>query len=82
MHKCVFVVFAVSGLSSSSESAATQAAMGMAVNAGSAVMLLTLIWGSCIVFGSFDLSTPSPVSSTTALVDDDTQTPPKSVSGN
>ncbi|KAM7525051.1 hypothetical protein LguiA_014953 [Lonicera macranthoides] len=71
----------VSGLSSSSESAATQAAMGMAVNAGSAVMLLTLIWGSCIVFGSFDLSTPSPISSTTALVDDDTQTPPKSVSG-
>lgn len=77
-------MFAVSGLSSSSESAATQAAMGMAVNAGTAVMLLTLIWGSCIVFGSFDLSTPSPSSltTTTALVDEDTQTPPKSITGN
>lgn len=30
--------------------------MGMGFLAGSAVMLLTLVWGSCIAFGSTDFS--------------------------
>ncbi|KAA8519703.1 hypothetical protein F0562_013852 [Nyssa sinensis] len=48
-----------SGLSASRESAGEQATMGMSILAGSAVMLLTLIWGLCVAFGCFDLSEAS-----------------------
>ncbi|KAA8519701.1 hypothetical protein F0562_013854 [Nyssa sinensis] len=50
------VLLIASGLSASSEAAAEQAAMGVSVLAGSAVMLVTLIWGSCVALGSYDLS--------------------------
>ncbi|CAK9185272.1 unnamed protein product [Ilex paraguariensis] len=56
------MVVLMSGLSGSSETAAVQATMGMSSNAGSAVMNLTLIWGACVAFGSYDLSEDSAVS--------------------
>ncbi|KAK3039928.1 hypothetical protein RJ639_027763 [Escallonia herrerae] len=49
----------VSGLSATTTNAEEQAASGMSLLAGSTVMLLTLIWGSCIAFGSKDLSEDS-----------------------
>ncbi|KAI3710197.1 hypothetical protein L2E82_39971 [Cichorium intybus] len=52
------------GLSSDDQGASFNAAMGMNVLAGSAVMSLTLIWPSVIAFGSYDLAD-----------DDDTITP-------
>ncbi|KAI3801832.1 hypothetical protein L1987_29949 [Smallanthus sonchifolius] len=45
-----------SRLSSDETGASSMAAMGMNVLAGSAVMSLTLIWPSVIVFGSYDLA--------------------------
>ncbi|KAF7149595.1 hypothetical protein RHSIM_Rhsim02G0139100 [Rhododendron simsii] len=50
------VLMLVSGLNSSTTSVEEQAEMGMGFLAGSAVMLLTLVWGSCIAFGSTDFS--------------------------
>ncbi|XP_071700955.1 sodium/calcium exchanger NCL2-like isoform X2 [Rutidosis leptorrhynchoides] len=44
------------GLSSDDTGASFSAAMGMNVLAGTAVMSLTLIWPSVIVFGSYDLA--------------------------
>ncbi|KAL8228713.1 hypothetical protein R6Q57_013613 [Mikania cordata] len=44
------------GLSSDDRGASFNAAMGMNVLAGSAVMSLTLIWPSVIAFGSYDLA--------------------------
>ncbi|KAI3828395.1 hypothetical protein L1987_02496 [Smallanthus sonchifolius] len=45
-----------SRLSSDDTGASSMAEMGMSVLAGSAVMSLTLIWPSVIVFGSYDLT--------------------------
>ncbi|KAI3824475.1 hypothetical protein L1987_05935 [Smallanthus sonchifolius] len=45
-----------SRLSSNDTGASSMAEMGMSVLAGSAVMSLTLIWPSVIVFGSYDLA--------------------------
>ncbi|GMJ05286.1 Na+/Ca2+ exchanger [Hibiscus trionum] len=45
----------VSGLSGTPETAQGQVSVGMGLLAGSTVMLLTLIWGSCIVVGKCDL---------------------------
>nr|DAD21138.1 TPA_asm: hypothetical protein HUJ06_022601 [Nelumbo nucifera] len=42
----------VSGLSGSKETAQSQVLVGMGLLAGSTVMLLTLLWGSCVVVGS------------------------------
>lgn len=46
----------VSGLSGSKETAQKQVLIGMGLLAGSTVMLLTLLWGSCVVVGKCDLS--------------------------
>ena len=46
---------AVSGLSGSTAVAQEQVSVGMGLLAGSTVMLLTVIWGSCIVIGKCDL---------------------------
>ncbi|XP_074557342.1 sodium/calcium exchanger NCL1-like [Curcuma longa] len=46
----------VSGLSGSKEIAQNQVSIGMGLLAGSTVMLLTILWGSCIVLGKTDLS--------------------------
>ncbi|KAG5561809.1 hypothetical protein RHGRI_004751 [Rhododendron griersonianum] len=50
------VLMLASGLKASTTSVEEQAEMGMGFLAGSAVMLLTLVWGSCIAFGSTDFS--------------------------
>lgn len=46
----------VSGLSGSKETAQSQVLIGMGLLAGSTVMLLTLLWGSCIIVGKCDIS--------------------------
>ncbi|KAE8683772.1 Sodium/calcium exchanger family protein / calcium-binding EF hand family protein isoform 2 [Hibiscus syriacus] len=45
----------VSGLSGTAETAQGQVSVGMGLLAGSTVMLLTVIWGSCVVVGRCDL---------------------------
>lgn len=50
-----FFSFSVSGLSGSTETAQSQVSVGMGLLAGSTVMLLTVIWGSCIIVGTCDL---------------------------
>ncbi|GLT48584.1 hypothetical protein SLA2020_222010 [Shorea laevis] len=45
----------VSGLSGTAETAQSQVSIGMGLLAGSTVMLLTVIWGSCVVVGRCDL---------------------------
>ncbi|KAK6917653.1 Sodium/calcium exchanger membrane region [Dillenia turbinata] len=57
------VLVLVSGLTASTDSAEEQAEMSMALLAGSAVMLLTLIWGACVASGSYDISQSSSSSS-------------------
>eukprot|EP00268_Persea_americana_P005394 TRINITY_DN11803_c1_g1_i3.p1 TRINITY_DN11803_c1_g1~~TRINITY_DN11803_c1_g1_i3.p1 ORF type:complete len:390 (-),score=51.12 TRINITY_DN11803_c1_g1_i3:810-1979(-) len=49
----------VSGLSGSKETAQNQVSIGMGLLAGSTVMLLTWLWGSCVVTGKCDLSEDS-----------------------
>lgn len=49
----------VSGLSGSTETAQSQVLIGMGLLAGSTVMLLTLLWGSCLVVGKCDISDDS-----------------------
>ncbi|XP_020251410.1 uncharacterized protein LOC109828852 [Asparagus officinalis] len=46
----------VSGLSGSKEEAQKQVLIGIGLLAGSTVMLLTLLWGSCVVVAKCDLS--------------------------
>ncbi|GMY31956.1 sodium/calcium exchanger NCL-like [Fagus crenata] len=45
----------VSGLSGTTETAQSQVSIGMGLLAGSTVMLLTVIWGSCVIVGKCDL---------------------------
>ncbi|MBA0848799.1 hypothetical protein Goshw_007366 [Gossypium schwendimanii] len=45
----------VSGLSGTAETAQSQVSVGMGLLAGSTVLLLTVIWGSCIIVGRCDL---------------------------
>ncbi|KAG5551309.1 hypothetical protein RHGRI_009651 [Rhododendron griersonianum] len=45
----------VSGLSGSTTTAQSQVSVGMGLLAGSTVMLLTLIWGTCVIVGKCDL---------------------------
>ena len=45
----------VSGISGTTETAQSQVSIGMGLLAGSTVILLTLIWGSCVVVGKCDL---------------------------
>ncbi|XVE80050.1 hypothetical protein DITRI_Ditri14bG0107900 [Diplodiscus trichospermus] len=45
----------VSGLSGTAETAQSQVSVGMGLLAGSTVMLITVIWGSCVVVGRCDL---------------------------
>ncbi|KAK9269560.1 hypothetical protein L1049_001336 [Liquidambar formosana] len=45
----------VSGLSGSTETAQEQVSVGMGLLAGSTVMLLTTVWGSCVIVGKCDL---------------------------
>lgn len=49
------LLFPVSGLSGTKETAQSQVSVGMGLLAGSTVMLSTVIWGSCVVVGKCDL---------------------------
>ncbi|KAJ3693887.1 hypothetical protein LUZ60_009367 [Juncus effusus] len=46
----------VSGISGSKETAQSQVLIGMGLLAGSTVMLVTVLWGSCVVVGKCDIS--------------------------
>lgn len=46
----------VSGLSGTKEVAQSQVLIGMGLLAGSTIMLLTILWGSCVIVGKCDLS--------------------------
>lgn len=46
---------AVSGLSGTTATAQKQVSVGIGLLAGSTVMLLTVIWGACVVVGKCDL---------------------------
>lgn len=45
----------VSGLSGSTETAQSQVSVGIGLLAGSTVLVLSLIWGSCVVVGKCDI---------------------------
>ncbi|KAK9266268.1 hypothetical protein L1049_025345 [Liquidambar formosana] len=45
----------VCGLSGSTETAQEQISVGMGMLAGSTIMLLTIVWGSCVIAGKCDL---------------------------
>ncbi|XP_044499051.1 sodium/calcium exchanger NCL isoform X2 [Mangifera indica] len=45
----------VSGLSGTKETAQSQVSVGMGLLAGSTVMLITIIWGSCVIVGKCDI---------------------------
>ena len=45
----------VSGIFGTTETAQRQISIGMGMVAGSTVLLLTIIWGSCVVAGKCDL---------------------------
>lgn len=45
----------VSGLSGSTSTAQEQVSVGMGLLAGSTTMLLTLVWGSCVLIGKCDI---------------------------
>ncbi|XP_030442643.2 sodium/calcium exchanger NCL-like [Syzygium oleosum] len=62
----------VSGLSGSTETAQSQVSVGMGLLAGSTVMLLTVIWGSCVLVGKCDL-TDVPESGLAAVDNEDTK---------
>ncbi|KAL0011235.1 hypothetical protein SO802_006343 [Lithocarpus litseifolius] len=49
----------VTGVTGSTDTIEALAIIGMSLLAGSTIMLLTLIWGSVIAFGRYDLSQPS-----------------------
>ncbi|XP_059661460.1 sodium/calcium exchanger NCL-like [Cornus florida] len=49
----------VSGISGSTETAQSQVSVGMGLLAGSTVMLLTVVWGTCVVVGKCDLDQDS-----------------------
>ncbi|XWS18476.1 hypothetical protein CRYUN_Cryun32bG0046700 [Craigia yunnanensis] len=53
------ILVLVSGVSASEETIQTMATISMGLLAGSTIMMLTLIWGSVIAFGSYDLSDTS-----------------------
>ncbi|XP_022898660.1 sodium/calcium exchanger NCL2-like [Olea europaea var. sylvestris] len=58
------IIVLVSALSGTTEAAQQRATLGMGMVAGSTVMFLTLIWGSCVLVGSYDLSEATPADNT------------------
>lgn len=49
------VSFSVSGLSGSTDTAQSQVSVGMGLLAGSTVMLITVVWASCVIIGKCDI---------------------------
>nr|GMC56640.1 sodium/calcium exchanger NCL-like [Ipomoea batatas] len=55
-HPFIFLeCMEISGLSESVASAQSRVSVGMGLQAGSTVMLLTVIWGTCVVVGKCDI---------------------------
>ncbi|KAK2665835.1 hypothetical protein Ddye_004409 [Dipteronia dyeriana] len=48
-------IILASGLSGNKETAQSQVSVGMGLLAGSTVMLLTILWGSCLIVGKCDI---------------------------
>ncbi|KAK7324696.1 hypothetical protein VNO77_28459 [Canavalia gladiata] len=48
-------IILASGISGSKETAQSQVSVGMGLMAGSTVMLLTILWGTCLIVGRCDL---------------------------
>lgn len=67
----------VSALSGTTAAAQERATLGMGMIAGTTVMLLTLIWGSSILLGSYDLSQAN-TTTTAATTTDNSPTQKKS----
>ncbi|XP_057985373.1 sodium/calcium exchanger NCL2-like [Hevea brasiliensis] len=57
-------VLCVAGVSGTADTVESMAEMGMGLLAGSVIMNLTLIWGSVVAFGSYNLSETSTSSNT------------------
>ena len=55
------VLVLVTVLSGTKEAAQERATLGMGLVAGSTVMILTLIWGTAVILGSYDLSEATPI---------------------
>lgn len=55
VSKLFFLFPLVSGLSGSKETAQSQVFVGMGLLAGSTVLLLTIIWGTCVIVGKCDI---------------------------
>lgn len=68
----------VSALSGTTAAAQERATLGMGMIAGTTVMLLTLIWGSSILLGSYDLSQANTTTTTAATTTDNSPTQKKS----
>ncbi|KAK6238970.1 hypothetical protein QUC31_004439 [Theobroma cacao] len=49
------IIILASGLSGSQETAQSQVSVGIGLLAGSTVMLLTVLWGTCLILGKCDL---------------------------
>lgn len=59
-HNIFFIIyFAVSGLSGTRETAQQQVLIGMGLLAGFTIMLMAVLWGSCLVVGKVGLSESS-----------------------
>lgn len=48
-------IVSVSGISGSTAAAQSQVSVGMGLLAGSTVMLITVIWGTCCIVGKCDI---------------------------
>jgi len=59
-----FLLCIVSGLSGSTEVAQSQVSVGMGLLAGSTVLLLTIIWGTCVIVGKCDIEDSIALDST------------------
>ncbi|KAF8043412.1 hypothetical protein BT93_A1673 [Corymbia citriodora subsp. variegata] len=54
-------IILASGISGSTEDAQSQVSVGMGLLAGSTVMLLTVLWGTCIIVGRCDIENSTTV---------------------
>ncbi|KAI3939551.1 hypothetical protein MKX01_038506 [Papaver californicum] len=60
------ILVMATGLYGTKEVAQDQVKFGIWLLSGSTIMLLTLLWGACIACGSYDLSSPPPLTPTSS----------------
>ncbi|GAB2216076.1 hypothetical protein Drorol1_Dr00023843 [Drosera rotundifolia] len=58
------ILILVSGLSGSTDTAQSQVLIGMGLLAGSTVMVLTVIWGTCVIVGKCDIQNSTAIDNT------------------